>query len=287
MGFFADLKQDLSQAVNELLPEPVQTIEESVAVPEKDAQEAVPTSEQAAQGGMQVSNPAVQEAMQIPNPAAQEAVQVSNPEAQQTGQIPKQEAQETVKESHPEEMPTEAGWMYRESDGALDAPEENTVEQLQENMRIATDELAVITAGMQVAGDIFTQGSVDILGIVGGNVDVYGRLNVTGRIQGDCHAAEVYAENAAITGNIVSDGDIRIGIGCVIIGNITATGAVIAGAIKGDVDVNGPVLLESTAVVMGNIKSKSVQIDNGAVIEGLCSQCYADVSPSDLFKGYI
>ena len=35
---------------------------------------------------------------------------------------------------------------------------------------------------------------------------------------------------------------------------------------------------------MGNIKSKSVQINNGAVIEGLCSQCYAEVSPSSFFR---
>ena len=35
---------------------------------------------------------------------------------------------------------------------------------------------------------------------------------------------------------------------------------------------------------MGNIKSKSVQINNGAVIEGLCSQCYAEVNPSSFFE---
>ena len=35
---------------------------------------------------------------------------------------------------------------------------------------------------------------------------------------------------------------------------------------------------------MGNIKSKSVQINNGAVIEGMCSQCYADVNPKSFFE---
>ena len=43
--------------------------------------------------------------------------------------------------------------------------------------------------------------------------------------------------------------------------------AVIAGAVKGDIDVKGPVILDASAIVMGNIKSKSVQINNGAVIE--------------------
>ena len=45
------------------------------------------------------------------------------------------------------------------------------------------------------------------------------------------------------------------------------------------------VVVDTSAVVMGNIKSRSVQINNGAVIEGFCSQCYADVDVSSLFDG--
>ena len=71
-----------------------------------------------------------------------------------------------------------------------------------------------------------------------------------------------------------------------IIGNISAASAVIAGAIKGDIDVQGPVVVDTSAVVMGNIKSRSVQINNGAVIEGMCSQCYAEVSPTSFFDDY-
>ena len=36
---------------------------------------------------------------------------------------------------------------------------------------------------------------------------------------------------------------------------------------------------------MGNIKSRSVQINNGAVIEGFCSQAYADIDVQGLFDG--
>ena len=71
----------------------------------------------------------------------------------------------------------------------------------------------------------------------------------------------------------------------VIIGNISANGAVVAGAVKGDIDVHGPVILDTTAIVMGNIRSQSVQVNNGAVIEGMCSQVYAEVNPSAFFDG--
>ena len=103
-------------------------------------------------------------------------------------------------------------------------------------------------------------------------------------INGNSKAAEVFADNAKIVGEVISDGSVKIGQSSVIIGNITATSAVVAGAVKGDIDVQGPVILDASAIVMGNIKSKSVQINNGAVIEGMCSQCYADVSPTSFFE---
>ena len=110
-----------------------------------------------------------------------------------------------------------------------------------------------------------------------------GKLVVTGVVNGNSSASEFFADAAKIEGEVVSTGTIKIGLGSVIIGNVTSTSAVIAGAIKGDIDVQGPVVVDTSAVVMGNIKSRSVQINNGAVIEGFCSQCYADVDVEGLF----
>lgn len=146
------------------------------------------------------------------------------------------------------------------------------------------DETAVVTAGMSITGDIVSQGSMELIGTVNGNIDILGKLNITGTVQGNSKAAEIYAEGAKITGEINSQGSVKIGQSSVIIGNISATSAVIAGAVKGDIDVHGPVILDTSAIVMGNIKSKSVQINNGAVIEGMCSQCYADVNPTSFFE---
>jgi cytoskeletal protein CcmA (bactofilin family) len=89
---------------------------------------------------------------------------------------------------------------------------------------------------------------------------------------------------AKIEGEVVTTGTVKVGTGSVIIGNISASSAVIAGAVKGDIDVQGPVVVDTSAVIMGNIKSRSVQINNGAVIEGFCSQCYADIDVQGLFE---
>lgn len=168
---------------------------------------------------------------------------------------------------------------------------EDTV-KMQENQELlnvaseASDETATITNGMTITGDIKSTGSLQVLGVIIGDIDVLGKLNATGEIQGNSKANEIFADGAHIVGEINAQGSVKIGQSSVILGNIIATSAVIAGAVKGDIDVRGPVILDSSAIVMGNIKSKSVQINNGAVIEGMCSQCYADVNPTNFFDDY-
>ena len=147
------------------------------------------------------------------------------------------------------------------------------------------DETSVITASTVLSGDLQSAGSFDIQGTINGNITCNGKIVVTGVINGNSTASEFFADVAKVEGEVVSTGTVKIGAGSVIIGNVTSTSAVIAGAIKGDIDVQGPVVVDTSAVVMGNIKSRSVQINNGAVIEGFCSQAYADIDVQGLFDG--
>jgi cytoskeletal protein CcmA (bactofilin family) len=150
--------------------------------------------------------------------------------------------------------------------------------------RIISDEVSTITEGTVIKGDIVSTGSLDIKGQVNGNVSCNGKLTVTGVVNGNSSTSEFFADQAQVEGEVISTGTVKIGLGSVVIGNVTSTSAVIAGAIKGDIDVQGPVVVDTSAVVMGNIKSRSVQINNGAVIEGFCSQCYSDIDMDSLFE---
>jgi len=324
MGFFSDLKEDLTQAVNELLPEeeaaaavqaaegtdaPEQVLDEtseqsvgglsleemlanidSVQLPEDDAEE--PTVPQMTEPEPETSELVETEPTE-PETLEPEAMEAMTPE-------PTSEAEEPVlpEPAEPEETEspepldeilaetTEPAAENTDSYHSHKGAEKMEINTETEQDRMVTDETAVITEGMQITGDMTSTGSLDVIGSVTGNIEILGKLNITGHITGNSRASEVYAEGAKIDGEIVSEGAVKIGEASVIIGNITATYAVIAGAVKGDIDVHGPVLLDSTAIVMGNIRSKSVQINNGAVIEGMCSQCYADVSPTHFFDDY-
>ncbi|MBQ4529503.1 MAG: polymer-forming cytoskeletal protein [Lachnospiraceae bacterium] len=146
-----------------------------------------------------------------------------------------------------------------------------------------SEDVAVITKGMRIKGDVESDGSIEIVGDITGNVTCKGKLTISGKVNGNSRASEIFVNQARIEGEIVSDETVKVGNGTVIIGNISASSAVVAGAVKGDIDVNGPVVVDASAVVMGNIKSRSVQINSGAVIEGTISQCYSEVNVQGIF----
>lgn len=161
--------------------------------------------------------------------------------------------------------------------------EESHTQEDKEESALATEEVAEVTKGTMIDGNIVSEGSMNIYGKIKGNVACRGKLVVCGTIVGSSRGAEIFTNNARIDGDVTSDGSIKIGNGTVIIGNIYGTSAVIAGAVQGDVDIQGPVIIDGTAVIQGNIRSRSVQINNGAAIEGMISQCYADIDYAALF----
>ncbi|MCR5476142.1 MAG: polymer-forming cytoskeletal protein [Lachnospiraceae bacterium] len=255
--------EEIPETAAEEIPAEEPVIEEAVA-------EEIPAEEPVME---EIPEPAVEE----PAPELDAVLEASLDEAFAPIEAPVREPEPEVTAQEPEAPAFETEYTYSASKGA---------EKEMDSVRDYSEETSVITGGMTINGDLETEGSLDLVGDVNGNVSVKGKLNVTGHINGNSQAKEVYAEGAKITGDISSETAVKIGTGTVIIGNISALSAAIAGAVKGDIDVHGPVILDSTAIVMGNIKSKSVQINNGAAIEGMCSQCYADVSPTSFFDEY-
>ena len=361
MGFFQELKEDLSQAVNELLPEEetgqeskkddedkalddaLKEVQEALAAEvgspdneeagkqdeaaeetkdaetadeekqeekqddqaaeeEPEAESAAPEDEEQVVEAKEVQEDETEAVEETSEKAAEEseAVMLQKAAAEQMQSIAgivKPDADEDEDDFAERQMQTPEEMLMHMDLGQHTEKEESELEKevgkAMEEQKTSLedtevlDETAIITAGMTLAGDISAKGNVDILGKVKGKVELLGKLNVSGTIEGDSKAAEVFADGAHITGMIVAEGTVKIGQNSVVIGNVAASSAVIAGAVKGDIDVKGPVILDASAIVMGNIKSKSVQINNGAVIEGMCSQCYAEVNPTDFFNDLI
>ncbi len=273
MGFFKDFKDDFSQAVNELMPgeDELETgnAEDDLVVNTLEGEVDVESELSKLDGLLeQVTR---QEAPKQVAQAAPVATKTETNEVEAVMPESTQNIMNTVQEER----------KMADNTVAQTTPVANQTVVPQE--RVVSDEVSIITEGTIINGDIISNGSLDVRGQVDGNVSCNGKLTVTGVVNGNSNTSEFFADAAQVEGEVVSTGTIKIGLGSVIIGNVTSTSAVIAGAIKGDIDVQGPVVVDTSAVVMGNIKSRSVQINNGAVIEGFCSQCYADVDVQSLF----
>lgn len=249
MSFFKDFKEDLLQAADEL-----------ISNGEKDTVES----------------------MEVPEAAAGEDDEITAAVEDNTAVMDEEDISETAEaiENIVEEIVVEEE--KKVEDKKMEEKIEVNTEAVAESEK--STEVTTISKGVHLEGNLRAEGSVSLLGSVVGDLECDGKLIIDGTIKGNAKAAEIYANGARVEGDIKSEGSLKVGSGSVIIGNIVASSAVIGGAIKGDIDVKGPVIIDSTAVVYGNIKSRSVQLNNGAVLEGHVSQCYAGVDVKALFE---
>ena len=281
MGFFKDFKDDFSQAVNELMPG-----EDNLDVAKVSDDLVVDTLGDDVDVLAELSK--LDDLLGQVKPVNEEVKKKEPKKEEPKKEEPKKE-EPKKEEAKKEEVKKEEPAAKAEPAPAAKVQEEkvmveNTTPAMPEFKAPASEEVSVITQGMIINGDVISNGSLDIRGEIHGNVTCNGKLTVTGTITGNSNSSEFFADSAQIDGEVVSTGTVKIGLGSVVVGNVTSTSAVIAGAIKGDIDVQGPVVVDTSAVVMGNIKSRSVQINNGAVIEGFCSQAYSDVDVKSLFE---
>ena len=298
MGFFKDFKEDLSQAVNELLPEEEVKKEEAgeQIVNTLDSDEITPDDvsdsekmKEWLEDFVGYENSMEEEETVEENLAeavSEEKIDVLTQEVPEEKEFDENTTE--LKEEEGEDMEDNVDLELLEALNADEATTEAEVKVKEPKLRAASisneDDITVITKGTTINGSISSDGSLEVNGIITGDVECLGKLTITGKVSGNTSASEVYVNTDRLEGSITSEGSVKVSLGTVVIGDIVATSGVIAGAIKGEIDINGPIVIDSTAIIKGNIKAKSVQINNGAVIEGFCSLSYSSVDVDNIFE---
>ena len=279
MSFFKDLKEDIAQSVNEL----TESLDENLAVDDEKTKETVPMSE------LTTDFPPEEPTEEVPE------LVVENSETEENEIAVAAEPEEVIEEpveapvevvvDEPEEIeePVED---YEEEDVMNEeVMEEASIDNTPvEEVEDAAQEVTVITKGTTINGGIKSDTSLVVKGTIEGDVECEGKLTITGKVAGNTIASEIYVNTPRLEGDINSRGIVKIDVGTVVIGSISCTSVLVAGAVKGNIEVNGPVIVDSTAVVKGDIKAKSIQINSGAVIDGHCYLAYADVDLDSFFE---
>lgn len=283
MSFFKDLKEDIAQSVNELA-ESLDDNLEITAEPAGPAEE--PLAEVASLAGEQTEEllfepEAMEEAETVPE-WTEAAPEEAEEEAEDDMEVEDFESEDPITEEQEEETVSETGKeevveeIIEEAEVMQEEPSEAQEEE--------TQEVTVITKGTIITGGIKSDTSLVVKGTIEGDVECQGKLTITGKVAGNTIASEIYVNTPRLEGDINSKGIVKIDVGTVVIGKISCTSVLVAGAVKGDIEVNGPVIIDSTAVVKGDIKAKAIQINSGAVIDGHCALSYADVDLDSFFE---
>lgn len=90
------------------------------------------------------------------------------------------------------------------------------------------------------------------------------------KIEGNFHSKENIRLDGTVSGELICDKKMVLGPQGKVEGNLNAQDAVIMGHVDGDLNVKGLLTLESSSVIIGNIKAGRIQVQEGARYEGTC-----------------
>jgi len=144
-------------------------------------------------------------------------------------------------------------------------------------------ETAVIPKGTVINGNISISGRLDMYGVVNGDIHSDNRVNIAGNVTGNIDAQDLFAKDSFIVGRIACEKGAAVRENSVILGDIMAEELVIDGAIQGNIDVRNGIVIGKKAIVDSDIKAKTIQVNNGASINGTCSLCYANINLTEIF----
>ena len=128
--------------------------------------------------------------------------------------------------------------------------------------------VTVIAAGTVIVGDITVSGGLCVNGSIKGNVKVANKLELNGKIIGDIQAEDAVITASTIKGSVITENSIDVDGETTIIGDVTARTAEINGKIKGNLTVDERGSFQSKAILVGNLVSGTVIIDEGAMLKG-------------------
>ncbi len=212
---------------------------------------------------------------------AEELAEKAKKEMTEEGVSSETDAQEVIQETEVEPVKEESS---KTTPASINDDIVNNEAMKSINEERLNGTVTVITENTTITGSISSDGSLEVRGTITGDIDCQGKVYINGIVSGGVSAAEIYVNTPKLNGGLLSEGTIKIGVGTIVLGDVSGSSAYIAGAVRGNIDIDGPLTIESTAILKGDIKAKSININSGAVIEGYCSLYNSGIDLDKFFE---
>jgi cytoskeletal protein CcmA (bactofilin family) len=128
--------------------------------------------------------------------------------------------------------------------------------------------ISVITREATVLGDIITEGHIDVIGRVKGNIDAKGDIAIHGIVRGDVGGEKIGLYNCRVKGNLDSWLGVIVDEGSIIGGDVKTKNIILDGKVKGNIDAENVVVLRSHSYCLGDVSAASLAVEPGAILNG-------------------
>lgn len=125
-----------------------------------------------------------------------------------------------------------------------------------------------LAPGTVFEGTLHSVGDIEIAGNFKGDVSTEGSLVLRSYIHGNVAASTLVLNGCNLEGDAVIKGLVLISHDSVICGNVTADELQCSGQITGDLKIKKDTLLEGTSKITGNVRTGTIAVSKGAVING-------------------
>jgi cytoskeletal protein CcmA (bactofilin family) len=104
-----------------------------------------------------------------------------------------------------------------------------------------------------------------------GQGDLNGFLDSGSHIQGELHFEDTFRIDGRLTGKVFSSGDLVIGQGGSIEGEVEAGRLFVSGSLKGKAKASERIEVTASGRLEADFETPALAIENGAFVEGHCS----------------
>lgn len=164
-----------------------------------------------------------------------------------------------IGQTDPSSLPTYFSQPVAPGDSSFDKPEK---------------EMSIISKNTVIFGDIRSLADITINGKVRGNVDVLKDASMHGMLVGNLRCNNSRMEGSSIQGNVMSKGSTYIHNDSILLGNLKSQNSNIDGKVKGNMDVGNRAYLHQNAIVVGDINTNTIAVEDGANIKGFVNNVY-------------
>jgi cytoskeletal protein CcmA (bactofilin family) len=128
--------------------------------------------------------------------------------------------------------------------------------------------ISVITREATVLGDILTDGHIDIVGRVKGNIEAKGDVAIHGVVRGDVGGSKIGLYSCRVKGNLDAGLGVIVDDNSIIGGDVKTKNIIFDGKVKGNIDADNVVVLRSHSYCLGDVSAASLAVEPGAILNG-------------------